>query len=75
MRVLTLHQGVGDRVDTVEDDSTYNRNVRTEVPESPIAEYLKVASIASSSQTLPGETLEEINIAYRQRRRGSWAGL
>lgn len=35
MRVLTLHQGVGDRVDTVEDDSTYNQNVRTEVPEKP----------------------------------------
>lgn len=35
VRVLTLHQGVGDRVDTVEDDSTYNQNVRTEVPEKP----------------------------------------
>lgn len=35
MRVLTLHQGVADRVDTVEDDSAYSQNVRTEVPEKP----------------------------------------
>lgn len=54
MRILTLHQGVGGRVDTVEDDSTYSRNVRTEVPEKPHCAAYQVEPIANSSQTLAG---------------------